>query len=257
VNPVARADDGGGDREDLSNRLEDFVTAAKSTSRQLSKFSSRVGGVVDNLLAMDEFAIRALENVQAAQVEAPTGLRNLILSPFLRGYDVAAAEKEVLVTFVQASTVMDTSIRRLIHEAEIALRELDALESKLNIIEDIVQRENGMLDERHQEVLAQIWTILGGNRGKLANFESHKYLLSNISVYRKRALALVSRSLIQLQTMQSNLEELRDRVAEPGLLEDVGEEAEKIPLEVHIQSIRKGVDRLSEGMSRAKGRENE
>lgn len=224
--------------------------------------------MVDNLLAMDEYAIRALEGVQAAQQAgvAPRGfLSAALLAPF-RGagvHGVAAAEREVLVTFVQASSVMDSSIQRLIGEAELALRELDELEAKLHVIDEIVQRESGDLNERTQEVLARIWTILGGNRAKLANFEGHKFLLSNISVYRKRALALVSRSLVQLQTMQSDLEELRDRVAEPGLMDSAGAGAEpdaaieRIPLEVHIQSIRRGVDRLSEGMSRAKGREQE
>lgn len=245
------------------------MAAAKSTSRQLSRFSSRVGGVVDNLLAMDEYAIRALENVQAAQLAgaAPGGFLSAALAPFrgAGGRGVAAAEREVLVTFVQASSVMDTSIQRLIGEAELALRELDDLEAKLHVISEIVQRESGELHERTQEVLAQVWTILGGNRAKLANFEGHKFLLSNISVYRKRALALISRSLVQLQTMQSDLEDLRDRVAEPGLLDSAGAGAEldadaaveRIPLEVHIQSIRRGVDRLNEGMSRAKGREQE
>lgn len=244
------------------------MAAAKSTSRQLSRFSSRVGGVVDNLLAMDEYAIRALENVQAAQLAgaAPSGFLSAVLAPFRAGgRGVAAAEREVLLTFVQASSVMDTSIQRLIGEAELALRELDDLEAKLHVISEIVQRESGELHERTQEVLARVWTILGGNRAKLANFEGHKFLLSNISVYRKRALALVSRSLVQLQTMQSDLEDLRDRVAEPGLLDSAGAGAEldadaaveRIPLEVHIQSIRRGVDRLNEGMLRAKGREQE
>ena len=237
-------------RDDLSSRLDDFVTAAKSTSRQLSKFSSRVGGVVDHLLAMDEYAIKSLEAVAAAQkAEIPSSVTSLLLFPFRTPTDVAAEESAIRQTFIQTSSVMDTSIQRLIIEAKTTLRELDDLDAKLWIIADIVARENGLVTEREQQVLEQIWTTLGGNRGKLANFESHKYLLANIGKYRKTALMLVSRSLLQLQSMQEDLETLRDKVAESELIEEV-------PLEVHIQSIRRGTERLSEGMGKAKQKED-
>ncbi|KAI5813080.1 hypothetical protein BZA77DRAFT_252017 [Pyronema omphalodes] len=241
-------------KDDLTARLEEFVQASKSTSRQLSRFSSRAAGVVDNLLSLDEYAIKTLENAQE-RIAAPYSISDIVLYPFRS--DIATAEREVLATFIRATSVMDTSIRKLILEAEIALKELDDLEEKLNVIEDIAQRENVDLEEGKRDVLAQFWTKLGGNRDKLAHFDGHQLLLSDISEKRKNALKLVGGSLIHLQTMQSNLEVLRDRVAEPGLLEDAGDEVEKIPLEVHIRSIRKGVDRLNEGLQKAKGRENE
>lgn len=75
-------------------------------------------------------------------------------------------------------------------------------------------------------------------------------------MYRSKALAHVSASLIQLQQMQSDLEDLRDRVAAPALLADVGKDVQDIPLEVHIESIRKGVERLDSGRKKAKGVEN-
>lgn len=242
------------ERDDLTARLEEFVQASKSTSRQLSRFSSRAAGVVDNLLSLDEYAIKTLESAQE-RIAAPYSFSDIVLYPFRS--DIATAEREVLATFIRATSVMDTSIRKLILEAEIALKELDDLEEKLNVIEDIAQRENVDLEEGKRDVLAQFWTKLGGNRDKLAHFDGHQLLLSDISEKRKNALKLVGGSLIHLQTMQSNLEVLRDRVAEPGLLEEAGDEVERIPLEVHIRSIRKGVDRLNEGLQKAKGRENE
>lgn len=74
----------------------------------------------------------------------------------------------------------------------------------------------------------------------------------NIAVYRTKALAHVSASLIQLQQMHADLEDLRDRVVAPALLADSGKDIQDIPLEVHIESIRKGIERLNTGRSKAK-----
>lgn len=79
----------------------------------------------------------------------------------------------------------------------------------------------------------------------------------NIAVYRTKALAHVSSSLIQLQQMHADLEELRDRVTAPALLADAGKDMQDIPLEVHIESIRKGVERLNNGRSKVKSIEAE
>lgn len=242
-------------RDELSDRLDDFVATAKSTSRGLTRFGSRVNGVVDSLLAMDEYALRALEDAQTARIGASSSAGSVIVSVVLlpfRGMSSSDPEKDILSTFVQASSVMDSSIQRLIMEAESVLRDLDDLENRLAVIQDMVSREDSVIKERHEEVLAQLWSILGGNRQKLVNFASHRSLLANIAVYRSKALAHVGASLIQLQQMQADLEDLRDRVTQPALLGDAD-----IPLEVHIESIRKGVDRLNDGRNKAKSKENE
>lgn len=242
-------------KHDLSSRLDEFINNAKTTSRQLTKFSSKVGGVVDSLLAMDEYAIKALESVAAIEAggRAQEGVVGFLMSPFYGHQDLELAARNVYDTFIKASSIMDTSIRRLITEASLTLSSLEQLEGQLVTIEDLARHEHRFVAAQHSEVLSQIWTVLGGNRKKLDNFREHEMLLGNVGVYRKKALAHVVASLILLQNMQSQLEELRERVVAPGLL---GEEGE-VPLEVHIESIRRGVERLSEGMKRAKGRESE
>ncbi|PWW75053.1 hypothetical protein C7212DRAFT_205809, partial [Tuber magnatum] len=247
-------------RDELSERLDDFVQTAKQTSRGLTRFGSRVNGVVDNLLAMDEFAIRSLENAQLSSTttDSPPSISSavsrIVLAPlhFIAPRNPQMTESSILKTFLQASTTMDTSIQRLILEAELVLRDLDDLENRLSTIQDMASREDSLIQEKHQEVLAEPWSFLGGNRRKLANFASHRSLLANIATYRSRALAHVSASLIRLQQMQSDLEDLMLRDAQ-GEGETVGE----IPLEVHVESIRKGVERLNRGRERLKGREND
>lgn len=98
--------------------------------------------------------------------------------------------------------------------------------------------------------LAKLWTKLGGNRRKLSVFTSHLILLNNISNYRKMALLRVTSTMLQLRQLSSDLDDLRDRVAAPPL---VGEDSDEsgIPIEVHIESIRKGVERLEDYRKRS------
>lgn len=244
-------------KDELSLRLDDFVSSAKATSRGLTKFGSRVGGVVDSLMAMDEYAIRSLEAAAAVAQPSPTSsFTSLLLYPFRAHHDPARAEANILETFIQASTVMDKSIKLLVLDATAVLRDLDDLENRLMVVEEIVRREHAVISTEQAEVLAEIWSLLGGNRRKIANFANNKDLLAAISGYRSRAMMHVSASLIQLQQMQADLEDLRDRVAAPALLDDAGKTG-SVPLEVQVASIRKGVERLSDGMSSAKKKEGD
>ena len=52
--------------------------------------------------------------------------------------------------------------------------------------------------------------------------------------------------------LSSDLDELRERVAQPMLIPD-----NIVPIEVHIATIRKGVQRLSAGRGKAKLRERQ
>lgn len=261
-------------KENLSSRLDGFVGAAKSTSRSLTRFSSRVNGVVDNLLAMDEYAIRALEDAaKTIGTKRSTGRKSngividvidVLLSPFSSGVQIAGPHQKILTTFIQASAMMDTSIRRLILEAESTLRSLEDLELRLDTINGIAAQESSIITSNEQEVLANIWTLLGGNRLKLANFKNHKALLDGIKNYQKEATARIGTSLLMLNTIQGNLDDLRERVVAPGLAEEEiaagledGSGRGEFLLEVHVKSIRKGVERLKRGMERAKGIEEE
>ncbi len=68
--------------------------------------------------------------------------------------------------------------------------------------------------------------------GQLAHFKSHRALLASIRSYRNCALGHVTSTMVQLQQLSADLEDLRDRVATPLLLNP------DIPLEVReVHSI--------------------
>ena len=67
----------------------------------------------------------------------------------------------------------------------------------------------------------------------------------------KEALDQVVAALHTLEGMQEDMEDLRQRAAAPELM------GEGIPVEVHMQSIRAGLKRLSEDRDRTRLKKNQ
>ena len=145
--------------------------------------------------------------------------------------------------------VLATQLGRIIIEAEISLANLDRLEQRLVTLHEVLQNENIQLSLERSELLAELWTMLGGNRREVYKLDSGFILLHNIAQYRTRALAHVVASLETLRSLGEDVEDLRERVAAPELVGDI------IPVEVQISSIKSGLDRLTAKKYQNKQRE--
>jgi hypothetical protein len=146
---------------------------------------------------------------------------------------------------------LSANMRRLVLEAEVSISDLNKLEEHLKSIHELVSREDSSLSAARGELLAQLWTILGGNRDELKGMNEHIALLNGLGGYRDRALAHVVAALQMLERMSEDMEELRERVAAPELVGDA------IPIEVHMKSLRSGLERLKERRTGAKQLEDQ
>lgn len=146
---------------------------------------------------------------------------------------------------------LSVNMRRLALEAEVSISDLNTLEEHLNSILDVVSREDSSINAAKDELLAQLWTILGGNRKELKGMDKHLALLKGVGGYRDRARAHVVAALQTLETMAEEMEELRERVAAPELVGNA------IPIEVHMKSIRSGLERLKDRRIGAKRAEEQ
>lgn len=242
-------------RDVLSRDLVEYVTIASEVVEQLSTFGGRIHGMIDRLIAVDTSAIAYFEEspLKVTATDSSSGPFG-IFSYFARisaAGEVASAERRMLGYYSRTCNTTESSIQRLLVEGNILLRRLQDLEDQLNVVEDTVQQEIVVIGEARDEVLAQMWTHLGGNKRQLARMMDHQYLLQNISQYRKRALRHLQNTLLKLQTMKGELKNIAEVVSEPVTAESEG----GTPIAVQIATIRKGVDRLEEGMkdSKAKG----
>ena len=146
---------------------------------------------------------------------------------------------------------LSTNMQRLVLEAEVSISDLDKLEEHLKSIHEIVSREDISISAARGELLAQLWTVLGGNRKELDEMDEHRALLKGVGGYRDRALAHVVAALHMLETMAEDMEELRERVSTPRLV------GEAIPIDVHMKSLRGGLERLKERRDGARTMEDE
>ena len=166
-----------------------------------------------------------------------------------------------MVTFLMSMYNIAGQTVRLREEAEISMDHLMRLEEHLIVLYEITHRDNKQSKAAQEDVLVELWMRLGANRAQLRKMNLDLDLLKrvkldldslkNVDRYRKEALAHVVATLHTLHTLDADMEELRTRVAAPDLVGD------KIPIELHIRSIKTGVERLKEGQMRASLKQGE
>jgi hypothetical protein len=149
-----------------------------------------------------------------------------------------ATKQLVTQKFTEAVNTLSANMQRLVLEAEVSISDLNKLEEHLKSIHEVVSREDSSISTARAELLAQLWTILGGNKDQLNGMDERRTLLKGVSGYRDRALAHVVAALHTLETMAEDMEELRERVAAPELVGDA------IPIDVHMKSLKSGLERL-------------
>lgn len=198
--------------------------------------------LVYSVMAVNDYALHTIE---AQQSRSNTALA--ILWPF----GSHSVDKVVRETFAETMSVVEKQIARVVVEAEVSLKALNDLEEGLNTLSAFVARENLTLTNEREKLLGALWTMFGGNKRKIKHMNGHILLLNGIGDYRRRAMAHVSATLQTLQGMSEDMEDLRQRVAAPDLVGD------KIPVEVHLKSIRIGLERLQADRDRTKAREEE
>ncbi|TEB25146.1 hypothetical protein FA13DRAFT_1738562 [Coprinellus micaceus] len=219
-------------RDSLAETLSDFVQGARGAGRSLARLDAKMNGAMDSIMAMNDYALHAIEGARAKE---PSKLAMALVPE----------------TFGDAMNVLSDHLARIILEVETNTQNLDALDEKLNTLRSIVSREDSSVSADREELLSYLWTKLGGNRKDLKNFNRNLKMLSDLGNYRKAAQARVVATLHTLERVSQDMEDMRERVAAPNLA------GSTIAPEVHMKSIRKGLERLEEGRKRARSLEEE
>ena len=235
-------------RNELVLEFDGFIETARIASYDLQRFNSHVGRGVDNVLATARWTQRVLDDMavkQSSRGIIPAFINDKILAPF---QPLQFTESKLLDQYIQHTRIVSEEIETLITEAQALLGVLQNLEDRLEVIHGIAYRDNMHAQVSKDEVLSQLWTLLGGNRAALGKYNKQLGLLRQVGEYRKIAWAHVSGTILKLQAMGAELEELRERVGSAELLRHRAD----IPLAVHLESIRLGVERLEQGREAAR-----
>ncbi|KAK6538494.1 hypothetical protein TWF694_010077 [Orbilia ellipsospora] len=237
-------------KEAMGAELGGFIRRAKPMVRKLSKFSAKVGTVVDIVIANDNYALKTLAAIQARKAShhpLDSRILNMIdpLAMFRSKGTPKQDEEDLKKAFIQTTSSTVRSIPPLIKDAELILQDLDALEEGLKAIADMAEEEKrtGKAQDPSKSqhaALARLWENINGEAFRqMEAFKSHTALLESVGEYQKEAMAVVVETLATLLNMQANMEEFMDLHTQTAFLSD------DTPLEVHMETIRAGVDRLN------------
>jgi len=240
-------------KNELVYEFDGFIETARIASYNLQKFTSHVGRSVDNVLATAKWTTRVIEGIaerDSSRGAVASFISNKFLAPF---QPLKFTEDAILDQYMQHTRTVEEEIKRLIDEALALLMVLENLNNRLDVIHGISIRGGQQAKVSKDEVLSELWTMLGGNRSKLGKVDSELKLLQQVNTYKENALGYVAGTVLKLQAMQTELEALRERVGSVHKLPDKAH----VPLSVHIENIRLGVERLEIGRSNSRRLEND
>ncbi|KAK0870327.1 hypothetical protein LTR87_013343 [Friedmanniomyces endolithicus] len=229
-------------RNELVFEFTGFIDTARQASQDLSKFNSRIGRAVDQILSTNRWTLSVIDGVSATEASrgALSRWATSKLNIFAPFQPVALSRDVLLDQYLRHTGAVEEQILTLITEAQALLNILDNLDGRLDVIASIATRDGIKIDDNKEELFAYLWTKLGGNRNTVAKLAQQSELLKEVGAYRRLAWAHVTTTIVRLQAIRNTLEDLRERVALPEVV------GEKVPLEVHIESIRLGIERLEQ-----------
>jgi hypothetical protein len=217
---------------ELVYEFQGFIDVARQAATDLTKFNSKVGRAVDHIISTNKHTLQVIDGF--VDTDASRGW----LSRWLWG-STGLTQDYLLRQYLQHTSQVEEQIQRLIIEAQVLLKILEDLDSRLDVIHGVVTRDGVQVKDLREELFAQLWTKLGGNRNSVQKLDDQLRLLKSVNTYRKAAWSHVTTTLLKLQAISAGLEDLRERVALP---ETVG--LEIVPLQQHIETIQLGVERL-------------
>jgi len=252
-------------RDELLFEFDGYIDTARQTSSDLQKFNTHVGSAVDAVISINRWTSRYLDTLSpetddGKSISSPSpilGWASWLFRPFQPTTDHIFNERVLLDKYIEHTALVSDRIATLILEAQAVLRLLTKAEDHLMLIYDISSRSSADTASRRENVLWNIWTLVGANSNQLNSLSRQLALLRQVDAQRSSAVAQVNALILELESIQAGLGDLRDRVAEPEVLRNGIGSGPPIPLSVHIETIDRGVERLEDARSRIRAAEND
>ena len=236
-------------RNELGLEFDGFIETAQIASFDLQKFNSHVGRGVDNVLATARWTRRVLDGIEARDVERGAVMSFFSDTLFAPFQPLRYSENAALQQYMRHTRTVEDEIARLVTEAQAVLQVLQNLEDRLDVIHGIAVHDQETAQLSRDDILAQLWTKLGGNAETLGKLHSKLDLLDHVNQHRQSAFAHVGGMIVRLQEIAAGLEDLRERV---GGVDVVGGRM-GVPLSVIIEIVELGVQSLQDARLRTRG----
>lgn len=179
-----------------------------------------------------------------ASLQKKSGLQSLW--PFKRS---AYAQIEFANQFAQTFADVENEVFDVIQATQSSLNDIDKLKRALHKISNVVQREKHFTNVKTADVLAELWTQLGGNGGKLIRAAENLRVLQHLEDYHQYARQQIYIANYALETLSAKMKNLRTRVASPDHTRG------RVPPEILLGRIGEGIETMKVTLERAKAEE--
>ncbi|KAF1971650.1 hypothetical protein BU23DRAFT_555825 [Bimuria novae-zelandiae CBS 107.79] len=242
-------------KAELENEFDAFIETAREASDDLAKYNARIGYVTDQLISTNKWTLTVLNGISSSEATKSSlsdALAHMNVFSVFSG-PPETLQQRIFAQYVNHVAKTKDDIAGLITFSESLIMLLNNLDARLDIIAEIAMRDDNRVMRDRDELLAHLWSKLGGNRSSKAANRASLQLLRDVLRYRANAVQLVSATLLKLREISQGLENVRDGIAAP---EVVGYR-EDYPLQWHIDVVSRSVERLRDARGEAMAIERE
>ncbi|KIM23348.1 hypothetical protein M408DRAFT_321022, partial [Serendipita vermifera MAFF 305830] len=195
----------------LLSTLLDVEWEAVMVGQELSTLEGGIERFIYLLLTLVDQAMISLEHIERESKNRPTSS-----TANLRSGDIPVSVDETIRLFNQRVNQMISTVDELIGEVQEASNKVNSLRSGLARLSYLFSRMTDSEIAQRDELLAKVWTMLGGNRNELAKFEDNIAIISHISANKLTIQRILEGVAVELQALQRRLAELRKDGAHQG-----------------------------------------
>ncbi|KAJ4312778.1 hypothetical protein N0V84_009755 [Fusarium piperis] len=251
-------------REELVHEFDGYIDIARQSATDLQKFNTHVGSSVDAIISINRWTSRYIDTLAPPEdSESSLSSNSPVISwaswlfhPFQPTSDHMFNERMLLDKYIEHTAQVSNRIAALILEAQAVLRLFTQAEDYLNRIYEITTLST--IDAAaERENLWSLWNLVGIDSNEVTRITRRISLLRQVDDQRTTAVAQVSALILELESIQQGLGDLRDAVAQPELLRYGAGGAAPLPLSVHIATIDLGVERLEDARRRIRAAEDD
>lgn len=244
-------------KRQLESSLDGLASSMKEVVPLFSKLDAAMEGTADYIIIVDDLAIKTLQaakDVRATEDEKTS--TSLVLRALWPFNSPSTSDVEILDAFVYAATTLEHDVARLIELSTGVSQRLDTIEEQLDTINRIVYKEKRYNKDKNATLLAELWSMLGGNKAKLAMFKSNFALLADLQRYHKTAVEQVGSIAVHLRDLSDHLGQLQGgvRTTVGSSVSDHKGRRKTTSLEANIEMLHKGITRLTSSRGKAKQR---
>ena len=223
-------------RNELTTVLHDFIEGVSQAQTDLADFDAELSSVAGTILLSNRWILKGLDVARQRY-----GQRDLLTRLLIDTIWPPPSPGEVVAKeYVAHIGRMLTEIQDLLQLAESQRSVLLYLDALLDDVAQILVKDGVDITRNRDQILAQLWTKLGGNRSAIQKTEEQLEQLRNSAKLRNSAFTQVEAARLVLMKMQAALKNIQAKVSDAKLVVDEDE------IEFYVHKIQVATNRLQE-----------